>query len=440
MIGLVAVAVFHSVDAKSIISGRLPAYKWIGPNPSNNFQFFLYSTPRNNQISGSTGYQFVVKDILYDHITAGTIDHEADITHSALPAGSVGTFSSDNPSVATVDSNGRITRVSDGLAKISFEAISPTGGYLKKQISYSVSRTSGESSNVFNSFVVGSLARSIYDNIDSRIAGLIPSDTTTKLFSTQDYDGASYVWNTSFWGYGVDYTAVVAGISFTDCCLPGDHERRAGVLVSPRHVAFADHFFKQNGVPTSGVTVRFIKQDGTIITRTITNYLQVGSTDIDIALLDSDVPAGISFVKVLSTDWASYLPSLVAPTASTSTIPVPSLNLLGGAYIYPDTDKQGYLREFAYISNSNTVFYNPTIAQRLAFIGRTYQNGDSSNPSFLIIENELVLLDTTTGPGGDGPFYADNISAINSTMDSLSPGGYHLTMKAISGFGFSTYP
>lgn len=272
----------------------------------------------------------------------------------------------------------------------------------------------------------------MYDDIDTRLGVLGASDVTTKLWSTQDYASASYVWNTNFWAYGVDLTSVVAGTSWTDCCAPGDHERRAGVLISPRHVILADHYWRGNSLPTSGITLRFIKQDGTVVTRTITNYLRVGSTDIDIAILDSDVPAGINFAKVLPANYTTYLPSL------TSTTTVPTLSLVGGAYDVADTDKQGYVRELNVLSGS-MYFTQSTVAQRSAFFGRAVANGDSGNPSFLIINDEPVLLSSATSFSHFGPDYAQNITAINSTMTTLG-GGYTLTTADLtSPILFNTY-
>lgn len=418
-------------STNSFISGPNPTKTATGPNPSNNFNFYMTAVPRENPISGGSSYQFTVNDVVWDHITGSTIDEEFDISVSTLPAGSTGIFESATPGVATVDGSGVVTRVSDGTAKINLKVIPLQGAHLKKQISYPVERTTAVV-NSFNSFVAGSLGKHIYDDIDARINGVTASDATTKLFSTQDEGSGTYVWNTDFWAYGVDWTPIVAWNSYSDCCPPGDAERRAGVLISPRHVILANHYTIPNGQ-----TVRFIEQDGDIVTRTVSSQAQVGSTDIKILLLDSDVTAGIGFVKVLPSNYNDYLPSLFPtfdPGSATSTVSVPSVNLLGGSYIESDSDKQGYLRELSYLSlNYGTSYTTPTIADRLAFFGRNYYTGDSGNPSFLIINDEAVLISITSSFGGYGPSIADYATEINSVMTTLG-GGYSLTTADLSAF------
>lgn len=433
IIALLLIVIPDASARKLTSGGRAPAHKFVSTNPSNSFDFYLSANPRDHFISGGSSSQFTINDILFDHQIAGTVDHEADIAVSTTPAGSFGVYSSANPAVATVSAGGSITRVSDGVAKINFKVVPTTGKYLTKQISYTVSRTSGGTTNVFNSYVAGSLAKYLYDNIDSRINGVTASDATTKLWSTEDQATPTYVWNVNFWGYGTDLTPISPWNSQTDCCGVGDHARRAGVLISPRHIAFANHY-----APNLGTQYRFIKQDGTVVTRTMTNEAQVftaggSQTDIEIGVLDSDVPAGISFAKVLPANYVSYLPSL------TSTTTVPTLNLMGGAYSIPDTDKQGYIKELYQLTPDGyggVGFEPPTIAHRLTFFPRDYMTGDSGNGSFLIINNQLVLLDTTTSFGGFGPNYAAFITQINSVMASLG-GGYSLTTIDLS--AFNTY-
>lgn len=418
------------VFGNSIITGPTPTKKLIGPNPPA-INFYLTTTPRINVISGGVSGQVTILDVVYDEITGAVFDNEFDVHVSSVVSGPTLNniqYTSVTPDIATVGSGGRITRVSDGIAKINVKTTPISGKYLTKQISYPVSRESGDV-QTFNSFESGSLARHIYDDIDSRIDGVVASDTTTKLFSTQDYESSTYVWNTDFWAYGVDFTPVVAGTSFTDCCPPGDFERRGGVLISPRHVLFANHYT----IPT-GQTVRFVKQDGTVVTRTISNQAQVGTTDIQIALLDSDVDSGIGFAKVMPSNFESYLPSLVFG----SDITIPSVNLMGGAYFLGnDSDKRGYIREVIDQDFFSSVVYgNPIIPERAAFFGRTYQNGDSGNPNFVIINDELVVLNAVLSPGGSGPFISKYITEINSVMTSLG-GGYELEEVDLS--SFNTY-
>jgi hypothetical protein len=54
-------------------------------------------------------------------------------------------------------------------------------------------------------------------------------------------------------------------------------------------------------------------------------------------------------------------------------------------------------------------------------------SGDSGNPMFLIIDNELVLLSSWL-TAKNGPFITANYNDVNTIIENLSPGqGYSLT-------------
>jgi len=192
--------------------------------------------------------------------------------------------------------------------------------------------------------------------------------------------------------------------------------------VSPRHVVFATHF-----LPAVSSTIRFIATDNTIVTRTITALESIPVTgslfpDITVGVLDSDVPASISFAKVFPDGWESKIPNI-----ESSRLPA----------VCTDQEEKLLIRQAYRISpvqlNGNAVFTAPSEIAYSTF----YENlvsGDSGNPCFFLINGDLVLLTVwSTGGGGGGTSVTAFKAEINAIMTSLG-GGYQLTEIDLSGF------
>jgi hypothetical protein len=388
-----------------------------------DFDFSLASTSRQDIVSGATSGTTNQKDLILNTVTSATLDNAANLQSTPITSGFLSTnYTSLDTAIATVDSNGRVTRVSDGTARINSAAqVSGNNGFytkLTKQISVPVSRLVGQTTKSFNSYVTGSLGKNASDQIDTKIAGKTGSTGNTELFSTQNHATATYVWNTSNWLYGVDMTMISPWN--TDSGV-----QKAGVLVSPRTIIIANHF---NISP--GNTIRFIKQDGTVVTRTVSAVGNVTGTDIYVEVLDSDVPAGIGFAKILPSNFINYLPSVT----STTTIPV--VGLFGGGndgvVIHPN--KTATVREINILGAFN-YYQRSASTTRSSFYIADVVGGDSGNPFFALINGALVLLDADySGTGGAGPFVSSYITQINALMSSLGDSGHTLTTVDLSGF------
>ena len=272
------------------------------------------------------------------------------------------------------------------------------------------------------------LESKIIDAVDTRILNKNPS-IAKPIYSTQDHDAPLYIRNTDCWAYDLDLTSISPWNST-------EGKNRAGTLISPRHVLFCEHL---NYYPDDGATIRFITSDNNIITKTITSVIghqeyfsQFRSrnfADIAIGVLDSDVPSSISFAKVLPQDWKKYIPNLDSSSLYGSPeFTLPTLNL--------DAEEKALVGDLFNLSIS-AVFIQPVDSTRLSFY-ESIISGDSGNPSFLIINNELVLITvwSSGGPGlGSNIIYTgegypgtevDYVQDIN-TMMSVLGGGYSLT-------------
>jgi hypothetical protein len=268
------------------------------------------------------------------------------------------------------------------------DIISSSGGYLSDSGKLAEFDKYGELN-------IGAVPLSDFGNsIDRRIFGQTPSTGNKLIFSVQNHAGSSYERNTGCWAYGIDLTPISVWNS------DGANEK-GGILISPRHILFANHFSI-----TTGSTVRFVTRDNTVVNRTLSNSAQIGSTDLRIGLLDSDVPQTISFAKVLPKAFASYYSLSGAPVLYTDN----AENALVAELEAPST---GTIIDF-YVGNSRrSGFYeSPTV-------------GDSGGPMCLVYGNQLVAL-TSLETNQYGPSLHYYYDAVNSGMSSLG-GSYQLS-------------
>jgi hypothetical protein len=151
----------------------------------------------------------------------------------------------------------------------------------------------------------GTLKHELITSLDAMLADSLPS-AEMPIYSAQDHSGGVYTRNTSNWAYSKVQAMTAISPWNSDASF-----RKAGILVSPRHVLFATHYR-----PADGSTIRFVQADNTVVTRTISGVIELPMTgpqypDIAIAKLDSDVPSGISFAKVLPSGFQAKLPAFI---------------------------------------------------------------------------------------------------------------------------------
>lgn len=313
---------------------------------------------------------------------------------SGYSAGDV-TRSSSNLSVISpnVGNTSLWTYQSDGTAEI--QIITPARTYSRLVNTFSsssvVSRTQGTS-------VTGSLRRHCDTYVDGRISATTSYSDRQNLFSSRDSLSGTYVRNTNCVTADLDMTPLAAWNS------DGGYQK-GPTLVTPRHIIGAVHHGWN-----PGTTVHFVTPSNVTHTRTITDTAVVTGTDILLGKLDSDVPAGIDFVKVLPSGWAAKLPTL---------------SIFGMPVFSSDQGKRVYVRNVRSISTF-VQCEPPNLFSRIGFYKAAVQ-GDSGSPCFAAVGGEMVLLCCWYGgDGGSGPSVENYASAINSALSTLG-GGYSLT-------------
>ncbi len=251
-------------------------------------------------------------------------------------------------------------------------------------------------------------------SIDDRIKGKVPDGTLQKFFNYEG-NGASGIFdlNTNCWANGIDTSCVSMWNSFTG-------RFRAGVAISRRHIMLANHY-----PPGVGAHIFFREPSGNIHTNTIADYRRVDGTDILIGVLHDELPNTITPACVLPSHYRNYI-------GSGKGLPVLRFDQYEQCIVCEVT--QAFLIEMSYLDSTREKSFattTPSSGDRQAFYIHAH-GGDSGNPSFIVVGNEVVLLGCLHGgvydPDGASvkvvysPFVQYYVDAIQSAMDSLLPG------------------
>lgn len=231
-------------------------------------------------------------------------------------------------------------------------------------------------------------------------------DEQKKIFSVQDHNHKHYVRSIKCWAHNLDLTAISPWNSL-------GHTRKAGTLISPRHALWARHYsIKVN------TTLRFVDKNNNVVDRRIVKTNSVPTHghaflrgyDIVIGELDQDVPASISFAKVLPRNLTTIRPGRVY-------IPV----------FDTDFEEKALVADFSYESSNMVSLRTPLHSSIRYQYFETKIVGDSGNPVFLVLDGEIVLLFVFTyGGSGSGTSITYHYDAINNIMKQ-SGTGYQMT-------------
>lgn len=259
--------------------------------------------------------------------------------------------------------------------------------------------------------------------VAGKLQGKDPA-TALAVYSSQDpyFNGlGKFIRNPNCWLNGVKNISC-----FSPAQMSGANWwQRGGTLITRKHVLFAKHFvtavLEGNGTP-----LIFVADDNTVIRRNIIQYAYVPWTDVGIALLDNEVPANIQIAKVLPKNYTDYF-----NIDSTTPVYCAGLDQQEKALVKMSTGGSGYMVSY----DGQTITYR-MFGVNEGWAGHQYQSfnetvivGDSGNPVFLILDNELVVTTSWWTPT-QGPFISSPpvYDATNAAIESLSPGqGYALT-------------
>lgn len=262
-------------------------------------------------------------------------------------------------------------------------------------------------------FVLGQKTRPNWvSEIKSTLIKLMVPGADRRLFSGFTQATFSWIRNSASWVRMFNWTGLSAGIN-------GLGGVGGGTLISRRHVLFANHV----PYPARPFDIFFTNADSRTYNYKVTNVQQVGSTDIAIGTLDKDADPSLIVYRVLPDNWSQYIANkTIQPTATyiamglttpTQTFVLPVL--------YTGQDRKVSTADVISIAYGIAGVNIPAFEPARAF-GDGVRGGDSGNPIFAMLGDELVLLGAWyTGPNlgytvGTFPWLLDQKSAIEKIM------------------------
>jgi len=353
------------------------------------------------------GEAVTIDDANYNRIPSSEGNYEAQIVVDGITFSEL-TFTSLDEDIATVSPLGYVSHVSNGTARILARSAKHTF-----RIDVPVADFSGETVDIFDSWVDGSLAKHINDYFVTNTAGTTLATNGPQLSSNIGMTGP-HVWDGNCWT-GIIPSQVINSIELGT--------NRGGTLIAPDIVMTAAHYGW-----AVGQTVLLLGSDGTSYTRTIAAAEKVAVlSDTWVSRLDSTVP--ITPMPVIDKDLITdYMPTLaLAAPASGLTFPILSirknktahitliaaLNLIGGTDVW-NYVQYGYAASLN--SDINQYWANPL-------------SGDSSHTMAWPINGAWVNAGVYSG----NVMCGQKLTEINTSITNIG-GGTAATLPDLSAF------
>lgn len=233
-------------------------------------------------------------------------------------------------------------------------------------------------------FIFGQKVRTNWvSGIKSTLTKLFGEGTDKRLFSGFTASPISFIRNTKLWARVFNWSGTAAGIN-------GLGGVGGGTLISRRHVLLADHV----PYPARPFEIFFVNQAGKTLAYKVIKVDSVSGTDIAIGTLDRDVDASLPVYRVLPEGWEQRVAGVVVGTGMGS--PVITLRL---PVLFTNQDRFALTGDVTKVVAGLANVDPPTFEGAQSY----YMNprgGDSGNPIFTLIGDELILLGAWYRVGG----------------------------------------
>ena len=401
----------------------------------------LTSSPFSGQQTPGSETNIIQDSAGIKRVQGATLADSAVVTWEILHPDDDDTYTasyvSSDKSIATVNAEGVLTVVSDGTVEITV----------------TLTRASDGTSNAG-----GSAGEAFTNSLETLISSSDPA-TALPRFSSKNIATKTFTRNEDFWGKGL------TGLSAISPNNSRQANRRCGTALTKRHVMLVAHYPLR-----VGDTIDFVSNvsgSTTAVTRTIqkvkTHPLYKGRAssyfyDIQIALLDSDLPSDIDIMEVVPSNSAYYgihnwcNTSIVSfnqyqegttrkiklgdsTGGSGSVFKDSSYDAIGGENLILGRIASGSL----YNSPSKYISTTPiSKTNKIYELNKSIIVGDSGCPNCFVLGSKLVLIGLHTGPGYGMyvPYFNSDIQQLIIDVDTLAgiSTGYTLTECNLSAY------
>lgn len=425
-----------------------------GFNSDDDFSFVIVETPLG--IAGGTVAGESYEAITLETTTTGAANNFRIDTASSLASLNSGeTFTSLTPDIASVDSDGNVSILSEtGGVRIAIKS-----GGIERRYGRTPSLGGSVVTTAITEYKAGSLGKAVSDEM----AAILANSTTaqgnvTGLGGTQNRLSAcnysltdpTATANPDFFArYGSDGTTPIswAAVSIINELGGVGGYGHPPVLVTARHVFSARHYHAPVG---SNVT--FMRDDGTLQTATILSAWATGpgTTDHWIGYLDQEI-TGITPMELMPSNWYEWTKSIcyesnIGDLAFFGRLPIFSKGVWTPNGLSSDRVSVTYLTSLGgvvgYAATATTAVGHsmPSDSPDFAWYAQI-RGGDSGSPAMMLVNGKLVLLfcHWTMGGGRCISAQASNLETQMRVLAAAQGDGVNYVFARADLSGFTKY-
>lgn len=427
-----------------------------GLNQGDDFTFSVQDVPVGTP--GGSSNADINDAVITTTTTTGSINNALIKVNQSLQNSNKNlVFTALTPNIATIDSSGNISWVSDGIALFTVNS-----GGIERQFSRTMTHTESISTSLLANYRndapgnsgAPSLGRHVSDTVAALISGKTAQGNTVgpggvqNLWATNNLDlnAPSVTRNSGFFAPGYDWgpvSAITAHNGSGSIIHPA-------LLVTNQHIFSAAHYHPgqfDSGAPAIGQRIVFVSSAGSIETATIAAIWYDTATDHFLAYLSNKISNAITPLKIMPSGWKDYIRSLDTGVGNTiGGIPVFCKVIYSPSALQDD---RVVIQDLQRVESSASpiariVVYNPNSSPFHAWSAPII-GGDSGGAILMPVNGALVLLATFWNSAGGCSIEA-NAGNLETQMRNLAlsaSGGvdtfaYSFTRANLS--GFTAYP